>query len=911
MGQHKAVTFALTILFAIAVISFNPIVEAKATVHSITVTTDNTSYTIGSEAIAKALLDFTGAKKDLLGVNFTWCYPNGTIAKLDSNVMPDGSGAAYSSWWPDALGSNFVVNATYTGDETKYDETSFDVVPSASYKEVSGSISVDTTWTCAESPYIVVGDVFVENGVTLTIEPGVTVEFKNDTTLTINGTIMAQGDETDMITFTSNNSNPQSGDWEGIEFNYAGSGSIISYSRIEYSDYGITIYGSSPEIVHNLIRDVNRTGIQAYKCSSYIAYNTITKIVYEYASNKGINLMGDCDVTIYRNVITDIEEYGIKITNSEPIIDENIISRCLYNIDCSNSNAIIVNNSLFDADVSSIRIMEGSAAIIANNTIVGGERKGIECIRSSPKILNNFILDIWNTGVDNSGIWLFMCKNVDVLNNTLEGNKNGIYAQDSNNSFISGNMVINSTDDGFHIDGSFGLEIVNNFIDACKNGLYLKGSDNLSIKGNAIFNCTEKGILLYNSMDILLEQNVFTSNKQGIYLQSSTSTMSNTTVSYDTDRDIYLTQNSRMISVNSTFGTEKAQVQGGCELIVKNYLHIFVQNNTYGPCCGVRINITDNAKLIYSIQTDDDGMCRFLLLKDRVYLGSNTPVENVTMVTVDNSSVFLLNNPRDVDMSFSHLEVFSPGNPLFLAIDSPANRSLVFDMLNITGSASSLSAKICNVEVNVGGEEWFPAMHTGEDWSIWWFELDTLALSDGWHVISARVSTPYHEKEVFIEILVDNVGNKPPVVTITSHNPNDMVNGTIFLEGTTFDYDGFVDSVNIRIDNGVWIKASNLNGNWSTWSINIDSTDFPDGEHNITVIAVDNATESMAINIVLVFDNADGENGGDSEDGDGKATDEVGSLAWWIALVALLIIIAIAIIFIMMRRKRGEEEEEP
>ncbi|UCE73584.1 MAG: right-handed parallel beta-helix repeat-containing protein [Methanomassiliicoccales archaeon] len=897
MNRDFGLTFALTILIMIPTIGLIPIVEAKVTVHSVTVTTDKSEYPLGTEAIARAELDFTGAKKDLLGVNFTWYYPNGTVAKSDLEVMPDGGGVAYSSWWLDEIGNNYVVNATYSGDETKFDETSFDVIDPPLINEVSGPITVDTIWRSSDGPYIVVGDLFVELGVTLTIEPGVVVEFYNDTVLKINGTIIARGTETNMITFTSNNTNPEPGDWQGIEFNNAHSSSEISYARIEYSNICIDIFDSSPTITNNLIRDVNRAGIQAYKSSSYIAYNTITHIVYDYASNKGINLLGECDVTIYKNTITDVQEYGIKIKDSEPIVKENYISGSIYNIYCNQSNSIIEKNTLTDA-ADGIWIDGCEDVLIANNTISDCYQKGIRSGGSSLRILNNLI-----SGNGDSGIYLYHCQNVFVLNNNFEENERGIHGKSSDILVIFGNGVNNSIKDGIYLEDCTDIDISNNIIDGNENGINIKDTDFVVLNLNIASNNTERALFAYNSIGNTFEENFFSENKHGVFLYSASANIANCTFSSSSDRDIYLTQNSGLIAINSSFHDEKLLVSGGCELTVKNYLHIFVQNSTFHPFQGAEVEIRDGEKTIYSILTDDEGYCRYLLLTDRTYSGSTTPIENISVVEVNSGNVFLLDNPREVDMSYSHLEVFSPGNPLSLEIVYPANNSLVFEIINITGTASSQSGQIIKVEVSVGGGEWFLANRTGGDWSFWWFELDTQTLADGYHNILVRVSTQYHTNETSIEVLVDNIGNKPPMVSITSHNSHDAVNGTIVLEGTAFDYDGTVNYVDVRIDFEKWKTADKLTWNWSEWSIEIDTTDYSNGEHNISVMAVDNATESMVITIVLVFDNKDlPEENGETDDG-------IGPFPWWTVLGALLLIIAIIMILILIGRKRGEGEK--
>jgi hypothetical protein len=66
---------------------------------------------------------------------------------------------------------------------------------------VSGVIDEDTVWNIDGSPYVINGNLSVSAGVTLTVEPGVVVKLGSHLSLTINGSLVAQGQEGNEIAF--------------------------------------------------------------------------------------------------------------------------------------------------------------------------------------------------------------------------------------------------------------------------------------------------------------------------------------------------------------------------------------------------------------------------------------------------------------------------------------------------------------------------------------------------------------------------------------------------------------------------------------------------------------------------------------------------------------------------------------
>ncbi len=229
---------------------------------------------------------------------------------------------------------------------------------------VNGSITSNTTWDLVNSPYEVTGNVTVEAGVTLTLEPGVTVSFTNNNfDLTIEGTLIADGTPADSIYFqnslatifitsTSTGSIIDHARFDNMGvFNIAAlhvsSSTNISHSKFVDCEVGITVAaGASPSIQNCTIISSNDYGIRIDNGSPSISDVVIDGDKDVHSSSGGIwiqNGSPNISTSTFSNIGNN---GGIWVNTTDvPIIDNNTFSNNTRDV---RTHPLLLNDANYD-----------------------------------------------------------------------------------------------------------------------------------------------------------------------------------------------------------------------------------------------------------------------------------------------------------------------------------------------------------------------------------------------------------------------------------------------------------------------------------------------------------------------------------------------------------------------------------
>ena len=313
---------------------------------------------------------------------------------------------------------------------------------------VTGILASDTTWTKANSPYTLTGNVLVSNGVTLTIEPGAIVNLGNYYIM-VNGTLRARGTAAENVEFNSGSITftNKSAKWNET----IGSGSIIEKANLSSTNLstleagpkidscsilGITVGGSST-VTNNIIAN-----LVTVSGSPSISYNTIGGQV-SVGSDANSPL-------ISHNTISESVTVGYNAFS--PMITDNNIMGSLT-IDNQVTSALISHNS-----ISGGMTVSATSATISFNNIVGGVLTSADQLL----FLNNTLTGS-SVGIDLTPKSPIGSINASIIDNTVTAGNVGIGIAGSmvvtfygwyTDAYISGNIISGCSTAAIQVGGA-------------------------------------------------------------------------------------------------------------------------------------------------------------------------------------------------------------------------------------------------------------------------------------------------------------------------------------------------------------------------------------------------------------------------------------------------------------------------
>jgi len=328
-------------------------------------------------------------------VNATASY--GSVGAYASGTNGTSFRFSVSGSAPYAHDISFTLNVTADGGYAVNIPLTIPTSPGITY--VHGTLTMQT-WT-NDRTYIVDNDAGVGAGETLTIQPGTVVRFAGHYSLSVAGTLIADGTEEQPIRFTSNQSSPAAGDWGQIKFldssvdatfdgagNYTG-GSILRYAIIEYGQ-GVNLENAAPYIARSTFDQIGGSGISGNGSPGLVvAHNEISHID---DASCGMQLSGG-DLAIVGNTVYGGME-GLSISGSG-IIAENSVSNVLHWGIIAQGSLTVTANRVMDCDEGIV--VDGG--FVRGNLLANNDTYGLRINGGTPTVVSNTVAFNGSTGI--------------------------------------------------------------------------------------------------------------------------------------------------------------------------------------------------------------------------------------------------------------------------------------------------------------------------------------------------------------------------------------------------------------------------------------------------------------------------------------------------------------------------------
>ncbi|MDY6929443.1 MAG: right-handed parallel beta-helix repeat-containing protein, partial [Pseudomonadota bacterium] len=390
------------------------------------------------------------------------------------------------------------------------------------------TLTADTVWTEDNSPYLIMGDVTVADGKSLTLMPGVEVLFLagNDDTLggeeahkselIVNGPLNISGREDAPVILRSSEAEGSRGDWGGVKVMSSGR-LAVSYMQLQHSSYGVLLDNVSSYTSHSLVdSEISNSGQGIYVDDCY-----------------------GCTITLERNSLSDITNYGVYgysyygsifITATSITGGQGVSTRYASTVELVDSTFNDVNqvtlwnmrdtvrlsgNTFYlngEVSIGSYSGTDLSTLLVENNTVTAesSSYSGLAITLGSSLITDSFNI----TGNTISG---FGYNYYDYDSYIYDGYGLSVYSEKNVTPQISNNQIINNPGIGIYLSGKVLPQLTDNTITGNGAGVYVSytddgGDGSFTVSGNDISSNSGYGLTLGGNAQPVVQYNDLTGN---------------------------------------------------------------------------------------------------------------------------------------------------------------------------------------------------------------------------------------------------------------------------------------------------------------------------------------------------------------------------------------------------------------
>lgn len=292
------------------------------------------------------------------------------------------------------------------------------IIPTLIFAQTDVSGPQSGTWTSAASPYQVTGEITVPAGQTLTIGPGVEVNFQGHYKFNVDGNLQALGAEGDSIRFTTDS--PATG-WGGIRISSSDI-SHLAYCRIEFGktagEYpdmhggALALLGSDAVLEHCVLADNDATaddmgmGGAVYATGTGSPTESLTRFVdcrfirnHAYGEGGAVKFTGDMNTEFTRcEFIENDCNYGGGAVSCY-IVTDTKFTNCLF----------VDNYSMFSNGGAINTLGSGNTLFLINCTLtsnyaVTGDGGAVDVAYGTVYLVNTIVYD--NPGLYSDDLYL-------------------------------------------------------------------------------------------------------------------------------------------------------------------------------------------------------------------------------------------------------------------------------------------------------------------------------------------------------------------------------------------------------------------------------------------------------------------------------------------------------------------------